>query len=98
VNRISQADKDDREPQLHHLKASGFLEESADVVFLLHWAWHYDNSKPKNELIINIAKNRDGLTGRKKMNYIPEFCQIRDLSEIEEKIKKIKTVRTDWDD
>ena len=92
VNRIAQTDKEDREPQLHHLKATGFLEEAADQVLLLHWPWHYDDSKNKNELIVNVAKNRDGMTGRLRMHYIPEYCMIRDYVE-EPKNEYEKVVR-----
>ena len=101
VNRVSQADKEDKEPQLHHLKSSGFLEEAADQVILLHWSWHYDNSKNKNELILNVAKNRDGMTGRIKMFFRPEYCQISDLpklphSEYYEKLKILSAKEVEW--
>lgn len=78
VNRLAPSDKDNREPQLHHLKATGFLEEAADQVILMHWPYHYDNEQPKNDLVLNVAKNRDGFTGYMKVKYYPEYCQIRD--------------------
>lgn len=84
VNRVSQSENDNKEPSLHHLKGSGFLEEAADQVMLLHWGWHYDNSKNKRELVVNVAKNRDAMTGRVKMCYSPEHCMIRDWEEPEE--------------
>ena len=80
VNRLAPADKENREPQLHHLKATGFLEEAADQVLLLHWPWHYDNSKNKNDFIINVAKNRDGMTGRIKMYFKPEHYRVYDFT------------------
>jgi replicative DNA helicase len=46
-------------PQLHHLKESGGVEESSDVVLLMH----IDSDKP-DILNVNVAKNR---TGEKKM-------------------------------
>lgn len=92
VNRLSQTDKEDKEPQLHHLKATGFLEESADQVLLLFWPWHYDNEKNKNDFYINVAKNRDGLTGRIKMFFKPEYYRLHDFAgeelKTQEPIKK----------
>ena len=93
VNRIAQTDKEDKEPQLHHLKATGFLEEAADQCLLLHWPWHYDNEKVKNEILINVAKNRDGMTGRIKMSFTPEYYRIRDFAKTEQKEKE---VNIDW--
>lgn len=82
VNRISMNDKDgNKEPQLHHLKASGYLEEAADQVILLHWPYHYakeDTTLDKEEYILNVAKNRDGMTGYIKMRYQPQYCRVRD--------------------
>jgi len=89
VNRVSSADREDKEPQLHHLKATGFLEESADQVILLHWPWHYDNSKSENEFILNVAKNRDGMTGRVKMYYKPKYYMLRDFVDEKTKYKAV---------
>jgi replicative DNA helicase len=82
VNRISMSEKEgNREPQLHHLKATGFLEEAADQVILLHWPYHYakdDATIDREEYILNVAKNRDGMTGYIKMRYQPQYCRMRD--------------------
>jgi len=94
VNRVAPAEKD-KEPSLHHLKGSGTLEEIADQVILLHWDWHYNNEKNKNEILINIAKNRDGITGRMKMSFKPEYYLITDL---EEEQKHIGKILNPWDE
>ena len=60
-------------PQLHHLKESGGVEETSDVVFLMHI------DEEENVLHCNIAKNR---TGAKKVHYMrPHFskCRIDEL-------------------
>lgn len=64
INRTSPEAKN-KEPQLHQLKGSGFLEEHADMVFLLDWK---DKTKP--EFVINVAKNRSGPTGWINAHYI----------------------------
>lgn len=72
VNRSSQEEKTGSEPQLHHLKASGFIEEGADIILLLHWPWHYKKEGDKNKFILNVAKNRNGRTGWIEIKYRPE--------------------------
>lgn len=80
VNRTA-ADEKGKEPQLHQLKGTGYLEEAADQVILLHWPFHYatDGKKVnKEEYTLNVAKNRDGMTGFIKMKYFPEYYHIAD--------------------
>ena len=72
INRASQNDKPGSEPQLHHLKSSGFVEEGSDVVILLHWPWHYTKTENKNKFVLNVAKNRNGRTGWIEIKYKPE--------------------------
>jgi hypothetical protein len=68
--------------------ANDFLiHNSADVVMLLHYPYHYDNNKDKNEILLNVAKNRDGRTGRIKMKIEPEFSRITSFTEAEKQIK-----------
>ncbi len=97
VNRASMGEKDgNKEPQLHHLKATGFLEEAADQVILLHWPYHYakdDTSIHREEYILNVAKNRDGMTGYIKMRYQPQFCRVMDWD-----AAPPKTLTPNWKD
>jgi replicative DNA helicase len=72
VNRASQEEKAGAEPQLHHLKNSGYIEEGADVIILLHWPWHYTKKGDKNKFTLNVAKNRNGRTGWIDVRYKPE--------------------------
>lgn len=99
VNRISMSEKDgNKEPQLHHLKATGFLEEAADQVILLHWPYHYakdDTSIDKEEFILNVAKNRDGMTGYIKMRYQPQYCRVKDWGGIP---KDVQSSQVRWDE
>ena len=96
INRDSQSEKTNKtlEPKLHHLKGSGYLEESADIVILLHWAFHYskeaDDKVDPEEFIVHVAKNRDGMTGYIKMKYTPKFCRIRDYVEDYSKKEQIE--------
>ena len=75
LNRQSQ-DRTDKSPQLHDLKGSGYLEEIADLVLLLDWVGKAENSR---EFEINIAKNRRGLTGWVKCEYIGKHYLFQDM-------------------
>lgn len=77
INRVSQEDKEG-EPQLHHLKATGKLEEIADNALLLWWPHHGNKSKPKNLFKINIAKNRYGATSILDLDFKPQFYAFSD--------------------
>ena len=72
INRASQEDNTGSEPQIHHLKGAGYLEEGADIIILLHWPWHYSKKGDKNKFILNVAKNRNGRTGWIELKYKPE--------------------------
>lgn len=59
----------EEEPELHHLRGSGDIEQDADhVVFL----W-----KRGEELWLNLAKNRTtGMTGKRKLRAVGDSCRI----------------------
>lgn len=79
VNRTSQ-ETDNKSPQLHQLKGTGRLEESADVVFLLHWPYFYNRDKDKiNHFELYVAKNKLGQTGRLNIIYEPEFFKFKEI-------------------
>ncbi len=80
VNRAAQED-DHREPKLHHLKGTGYLEEGADVILLLHWPYYYSRKKGENNrFIINVAKNRNGRTGWLDVSYMPQHYLFADYT------------------
>jgi len=72
-------DDDNKRPTLANLKGTGFLEEHADCVILLHWPHFYDNSKNQNEYIVDIAKQRNGRTGECILHYRPEYYKFYDV-------------------
>ena len=78
INRISQESKD-KKPQLHHLKGSGYLEEHADIILLLHWDYKYTKHvDAKHKLNISIEKNRNGICGHCFVKFIPEFYRFEE--------------------
>lgn len=72
-------DEDNKEPTLANLKSTGFLEEHAETVILLHWPHFYDNTKPENDYKVIIAKQRNGRTGSHMLHYKPEFFKFYDV-------------------
>lgn len=58
---------------------TGFLEEHADVVLLLHWPKLYDANVDKNHFEINLAKNKLGATGFLNVRYYPEYFMFREI-------------------
>ena len=62
-------DRADKEPKLSDLKMSGSLEEDSDICLLLYRPEYYEKDIDKKrmvarDVVINIAKNRDGATYR----------------------------------
>ena len=84
VVALSQINRDsefgDRVPRLENLKGSGSLEESGDVVMLIHWPYKYDLSKPEGEVHLLIAKNRHGRTGKIILEFEPKSGKYSDVS------------------
>ncbi len=82
INRIGQDDKD-KTPKLHDLKGSGNLEESADIVILLHWPFKYKTAKDtkirRSDFMAIVAKNRNGPTGFVNLSVNPETYTYKDV-------------------
>ena len=62
-------DRSDKEPRLSDLKMTGSLEEDSDVVILLYRPEYYEKkpeekARKARDVVLNIAKNRDGATHR----------------------------------
>lgn len=95
INRASQEDKKN-EPQLHHLKNSGYIEESADMIFLLHYPFHHGETQDKTKFSLNVAKNRNGRTGWIDISYRPECYFFYEEVKEEEQNKPVHDTR--WDE
>lgn len=65
LNRECEASKDKR-PAVHHLRASGRIEEISDVIALIYRPWRYfpeSNEHNPDEMEINFGKVRDDEVG-----------------------------------
>ncbi len=69
-------------PRISDLRESGSIEQDADVIMLLHREDYYDSEKNKNEVDVNIAKQRNGPTGKFKLTFLREILRFEDYSGI----------------
>ena len=53
----------DKMPNMSDLRASGRIEEDADIVMFLLRPHYYDKGKDEYELAVSVAKNRHGKCG-----------------------------------
>ncbi len=70
--------REDKGPVLSDLRESGSIEQDADIVIFLHSEDYYnrDKSSSTGEMIISIAKNRQGVSGI-EMNFLFEAKRSR---------------------
>lgn len=70
INRRSE-EKGNGGPALHMLKSTGALEEEADIVLLIDRPYIRSRSpEDKGKAIVDIAKNRNGATGKIELEWI----------------------------
>lgn len=104
INRTL-ADEKNKEPQLHQLKGTGFLEEHADVVILLSWPYKYlKHTEGKlatyeqfHKFHVYVGKNKDGQTGYYKLKFSPEFYLFEDWVELPKELKVIHEKDVNWE-
>ncbi|MCQ2550959.1 MAG: replicative DNA helicase [Clostridia bacterium] len=74
--------RDDKRPILSDLRESGSIEQDADIVMFLHREDYYDkdNEDKKGICEVNIAKNRNGETGRVELTWVERYTKFSDRS------------------
>lgn len=78
INReaVAQANK---RPSLNHLKATGALEEDADIVLFVHREYEYTRDEEKKyEASIELAKHRGGPTGSIEMRWVGKYTRFEE--------------------
>lgn len=74
--------RENKRPWRSDLRESGRLEEDADVIGLLYQPRYYDpNFRPGELTELNIAKNRDGITGIIKLSFHEETVSFSDWND-----------------
>ena len=62
-------------PRMSDLRESGSIEQDADVIILLHREDYYDPTKRPGEVDLNIAKQRNGPTGKVTLTFLREILR-----------------------
>jgi replicative DNA helicase len=62
-------------PRMSDLRESGSIEQDADVIILLHREDYYDPAKRPGEVDLNIAKQRNGPTGKVTLTFRKEILR-----------------------
>jgi len=71
LNRSPEA-REDHRPRLADLRESGAIEQDADVVLMLHRDDAYDPNKNPGVAELEVAKQRNGPTGRVRLTFLRE--------------------------
>jgi len=76
-----EAEKDDRGiPKLAHLRESGAIEQDADVVLILARPPATEREERENVIIVNVAKQRNGPTGRFELLFRTNIQRFENLA------------------
>jgi replicative DNA helicase len=67
-----------KEPSLADLRETGSLEEDGDIIMFLNRERNQDLDAEVLETDLIIAKNRNGPTGRIKLDYFPKITKFKD--------------------
>jgi replicative DNA helicase len=66
-------------PRMSDLRESGSIEQDADVIILLHREDYYDPTKKPGEVDLNIAKQRNGPTGKITLTFLREILRFENF-------------------
>jgi replicative DNA helicase len=79
LNRSPEA-REDHRPRLADLRESGAIEQDADVVLLLHRDDAYDPNKNPGLAEIDVAKQRNGPTGKVRLVFMKECLRFENAA------------------
>ncbi len=79
VNRASE-DRQDHRPRLADLRESGWIEQDADTVMLLHRPDRYEPGQHEGIIEVIIGKQRNGPTGEITLAYLKQFMRYEDYA------------------
>ncbi|MEO0095508.1 MAG: replicative DNA helicase [candidate division WOR-3 bacterium] len=82
LSRMPEQRKEDHRPRLADLRESGALEQDADVVIFIYRHEYYfpDDPDARGKAEIDVAKQRNGPTGRIELGFQKEFTRFTNLA------------------
>ncbi len=82
LSRMPEQRKEDHRPRLADLRESGALEQDADVVIFIYRHEYYfpDDPEARGKAEIDVAKQRNGPTGRIELGFQKEFTRFTNLA------------------
>ncbi|MDE6303163.1 MAG: replicative DNA helicase, partial [Clostridia bacterium] len=75
--------RNDHTPLLSDLRESGSIEQDADVVTFLYNPSKYNAALPTNQVILNVAKNRNGPIGSIVLEWTGETTTFKEIGELD---------------
>ena len=80
LSQLSRApdSRPDHHPVLADLRESGSIEQDADVVMFLYREHYYNKEAEPHIAELDIAKQRNGPTGRMNLAWLPEYTKFND--------------------
>ncbi|MGG4520267.1 replicative DNA helicase [Aneurinibacillus migulanus] len=70
----------DKRPMMSDLRESGEIEQTADKIMFLYRDEYYNRDTEKKSILeVDLAKNRNGATGKRELCFIKEYGKIRSL-------------------
>lgn len=76
--------RDDKRPMMSDLRESGAIEQDADIIVFLYREGYYDQSADKQQdtgiVEVNIAKHRNGPTGKIEVAFEKNYSRFSDLA------------------
>ncbi|MBQ6662438.1 MAG: replicative DNA helicase [Firmicutes bacterium] len=75
--------REDKHPRLSDLRDSGAIEQDADIVMFLSRESNDQESETRNVCDLDLAKHRNGGTGRFKLAWVERYTKFTDLTQDE---------------
>ncbi len=89
--------RDDKRPMMSDLRESGAIEQDADIIIFLYREGYYDQSADKQQntgiVEVNIAKHRNGPTGKVEVAFEKNYSRFSDLARQDESGTGTKDLR-----
>lgn len=89
LSQLNRGDSSNPVPTIKRLRGSGEIEEAADNIYMVYRAERYGKEWPggwrmyttRNKALIFRGKSRNGGTGERLLDFVPEFTKFKDTND-----------------